>query len=181
MGSALDTVLHHCEGLGGNWVPSKVQEKQGDLWFGTGGGVSRYNPSTALRLGGNTFTTFTRKEGPAREQVRCMLLDRSGGFCSGTEKGVSRFNKKTFTDLPIPAADLSKFPYYKYPRPINAMIQDKTANSWIGTRYGALCIFDVKRFKICGNEELNSEHVRTLLQDRAGDVRASAVGQALCS
>ena len=44
------------EGLAKNYIYSIVEDRNGNIWFGTrGGGVSMYN--------GETFTYFTKKDG----------------------------------------------------------------------------------------------------------------------
>lgn len=164
------TYFTTAEGLSGNWISSMAQDAQGDLWFGTGGGVSRY-PSTALRAGEDRFTTYTTKDGLASDQVWCMLLDRSGGLWSGTEEGVSRFDGKSFSPFPIPAADLSKFPYYKYPKQINAMIQDKAGNIWFASNGGGAYRFDGKTLtNLSEKDGLCNNFVQSILEDRAGNI-----------
>ncbi len=49
--------LEAVDGLEGNGVPSMLEDRSGQLWFGTYGGVSRYD--------GQTFTTFTTDDGLA--------------------------------------------------------------------------------------------------------------------
>ncbi len=49
------------EGLSGNSVWSILEDRHGNLWFGTYGGVSMYN--------GKTFTHFTQKEGLSNNTV----------------------------------------------------------------------------------------------------------------
>lgn len=167
------------DGFGGNWVSSITQDPQGDLWFGTGGGVSRYDPSTSLRAGGRGFTTYTTKDGLASDQVWSLLLDKSGGFWFGTEEGVSRFDPsaplrtdgKHFTSFPIPAADLSKFPYYKYPKQINAIIQDKAGNIWFASNGGGVYRYDGKTLtNLSEKDGLCNNFVETILEDRTGNL-----------
>ena len=151
------------EGFAGNWVSAMAQDARGDLWFATGGGVSRYD--------GRRFINYSTKDGLASDQVWCMLLDRSGGFSFGTEEGVSRFNGKTFTSFPIPAADLSPFPYYKYPKQINAIIQDKAGNIWFGTNGGGVYKYDGATLtNLSEKDGLSSNFVQTILEDRAGNL-----------
>jgi ligand-binding sensor domain-containing protein len=157
------TYFTTAEGLSGNWVSSIAQDARGDLWFGTGGGVSRYN--------GSTFTRYTTKDGLASDQVWCLLLDRSGDIWFGTEEGVSRFNGKSFTPFPIPAVDLSKFPYYKYPRQINAMLQDKAGNIWFATNGGGAYMFDGNSLtNLSEKDGLCNNFVQSMLEDRAGNI-----------
>ncbi|MCC7503247.1 MAG: hypothetical protein IT229_12000 [Flavobacteriales bacterium] len=151
------------EGLSGNWISSITQDAQGDVWFGTGGGVSRYN--------GSNFARYTTKDGLASDQVWCMLIDRSGSIWIGTEEGVSRFDGRKFTSFPIPAADLSKFPYYKYPRQINAILQDKAGNIWFASNGGGVYTYDGKTLTNLSEQDgLCNNFVQSMLEDRAGKI-----------
>ena len=49
------------EGLSDNDVTSILEDKSGNLWFGTYGGVSKYD--------GKSFTHFTKKEGLSNNVV----------------------------------------------------------------------------------------------------------------
>jgi ligand-binding sensor domain-containing protein len=54
-----------------------LEDKSGNLWFGTyGGGVSKYD--------GKSFTHFTEKEGLSNNTVLSMLEDKSGNLWFGT-------------------------------------------------------------------------------------------------
>ncbi len=70
------------EGLAGNDVHEIVEDRVGNLWFGTDGGVSRYN--------GKSFVTFTTADGLAGNDVHEIVEDRSGSLWFGTKGGVSR-------------------------------------------------------------------------------------------
>jgi ligand-binding sensor domain-containing protein len=148
-------------GFASQWVSAMVEDARGELWFGTGGGVSRYD--------GRSFTNYTTKDGLASDQVWCLLWDRDGGLWVGTEEGVSRFNGRTFTPFAIPAADLSQFPYYKYPRQINAMVQDRAGNIWFGTNGGGVYRYDGRTLtNLSEADGLCNNFVQTILEDRAG-------------
>ena len=184
-------------GFGSNWVSSITQDAHGDLWFGTGGGVSRYDPSTSPSAGGTRFTNYTTKDGLASDQVWCMLEDKNGGFWFGTEDGVSRFDPstalrtggRTFTPFPIPAADLSKFPYYKYPKQINAIIQDKSGNIWFASNGGGVYRYDPSTALRTGGSTLTNlsekdglcnNFVQTILEDRTGNLWFGTISGGIC-
>ncbi len=167
------------DGLSGNWVGSIVQEANGELWFATGGGVSRFD--------GKAFTRYTTRDGLASDQVWCLLLDRSGGLWVGTEEGVSRFDPtaartaggKAFTPFPLPAADLREFPYYKYPKQINWMIEDKAGNIWFASNGGGAYRYapaatptaDVGSLtRLTEKEGLCDNFVETILEDKEGNL-----------
>jgi ligand-binding sensor domain-containing protein len=71
--------------LSNNVVVSILEDKSGNLWFGTnGGGVSKYD--------GKSFTHFTDKEGLSNNVVRSILEDKSGNLWFGTYGGgVSKY------------------------------------------------------------------------------------------
>ena len=71
------------EGLSNNVVLSILEDKSGNLWFGTeGGGVSKYD--------GKSFTHFTDKEGLSNNVVLSILEDKSGNLWFGTRFGLSK-------------------------------------------------------------------------------------------
>jgi ligand-binding sensor domain-containing protein len=77
---------------------SILEDKSGNLWFGTyGGGVSKYD-GKSLSAGQAGFTHFTDKEGLSNNVVRSILEDKSGNLWFGTAGGgVSKYDGKSFT------------------------------------------------------------------------------------
>ena len=72
-----------------------LQDKQGNLWFGTTGeGVYRYD--------GKIFTQFTMKDGLLSNCVWSMLEDHSGNIWFGTGEGICRYDGKSITSMTIP-------------------------------------------------------------------------------
>ena len=64
-------------------VSSILQDREGNLWFGTHrGGVSRYD--------GQNWTTFTKKDGLGDKRLYSIHKDREGTRLCGTEGGASR-------------------------------------------------------------------------------------------
>ncbi len=161
-------------GFSNQWVSSIAQDVRGDLWFGTGGGVARFD--------GRVFTTYTIKNGLASDQVWCLLLDHNGWLWAGTEEGVSRFDGRTFSTFPIPAADLSAFPYYTYPKQINCMIEDKAGTIWFGTNGGGVYRYDGKALtNLSEKDGLCNNFVQTILEDRAGNLWFGTQFGGLCT
>lgn len=150
-------------GFSSNWVSSMVQDDQGDIWFGTGGGVSRFD--------GTRFHVLKKQDGLVSDQVWCTLLDRNGGLWFGTEEGVSRYDGQRFTSFPLPAADLSAFPYYKYPKQINWMIQDRRGAIWFASNGAGVFRYDGTQItRFTEKEGLCNNFVETILEDRNGDI-----------
>ncbi len=68
--------------VGGNIVYSITQGTDGVMWFGTSGGLSRYNKS------GNSFTTFTTKDGLPNNHVAQLLFDHKKNLWMATDNGL---------------------------------------------------------------------------------------------
>ncbi|MDQ3048675.1 MAG: hypothetical protein M3R27_14090, partial [Bacteroidota bacterium] len=79
------------QGMNSSYVRSILEDKSGNLWFGTdGGGASKYD--------GKTFTHYTDKEGLGNNTVWSIIEDRNGNLWFGTNGGgVSKYDGKSFT------------------------------------------------------------------------------------
>ncbi len=92
-------------GLASNSVMSIYEDKAGMIWFGTGGGISRYDPSTALRADGKFFQNSTTKDGLPDNRINTIMEDRTGKLWIGTRgeacfydpSATLRTGGKTFT------------------------------------------------------------------------------------
>jgi len=102
-------------------VTSILQDRKGHLWFGTDGGVSRYD--------GEEFTPFTTDHGLAHDTVTSILQDREGHLWFGTwGGGVSRYDGKVFQRLDQQdglAHDT-----------VHHLLQDRQGDIWIATEGG---------------------------------------------
>ena len=108
------------DGPGNNFVLSILQDRDGDLWFGTwDGGVSRYD--------GQKWRTFTVEDGLADNVVSSVLQDREGNLWFGTQGGgVSRYSGQvwtTFTEADGLRNSSTAF-----------LFQDRDENLWVGSR-----------------------------------------------
>ena len=70
------------DGLLSAIIADVVQAREGQLWFGTREGLSRYD--------GQGFVTFTTADGLADNNVQAILEDRQGHLWLGTRGGLSR-------------------------------------------------------------------------------------------
>ncbi len=121
------------EGLKQIHVFSILEDKAGNLWFGTiGDGVIRKTTGES-----NSVTYFTTAEGLTGNTVLCMVEDMAGNIWMGTDNGVSRYNPhltasfgrgNAFTNFNVNDGLSSNF--------ILSLVQDKTGKLWIGSRGG---------------------------------------------
>jgi len=78
------------DGLADNYIQAINKDKNGNLWIGTRGGVSK--------MSGGTFTNYTTVQGLVSNNVLCIAIDKDGTIWFGTDNGVSHFNGTTFTN-----------------------------------------------------------------------------------
>jgi signal transduction histidine kinase/ligand-binding sensor domain-containing protein/CheY-like chemotaxis protein/HPt (histidine-containing phosphotransfer) domain-containing protein len=109
------------EGLPQDHVRSILQDRRGDLWVGTGGGLCR------LR-NGRIEKTWTRRDGLPHDYIRVIYEDRDGALWIGTEGGLARWSRGG-----LRAVD----PRQGLPRVrVNAVARDPGGTLWVGTAAG---------------------------------------------
>lgn len=87
-------------GLIQSQVSCIAQDKQGNLWIGTLGGLSRYD--------GQTFTNYSVRNGMLHNSVRNIAIDTQGHIWIGTSDGISEFDGKTFSSHFLTAGNKNK-------------------------------------------------------------------------
>ena len=134
-------------------VNAVYEDHQGHLWFGTDGGVCRFD--------GETFTTLTAAAaGPSDEDSHCLLEDRAGDLWIGTPKGLRRFDGETFTSFTTADGLPDDF--------ITCLLEDRAGRLWIGTGNGLAC-FDGQTMQTFGTRDgLPGGPITCLLEDRGG-------------
>jgi ligand-binding sensor domain-containing protein len=154
------------EGLKHFHIFSLLENKNGQLWFGTvRGGVYRYDPEAASD---KSFTYFTTKDGLADNSVMCMLEDKAGNTWMGTANGVSRFNSSTGTFTSFTTSD------GLIHNAVYSMVQDTTGKIWFGTQGGVSCYDPFAAqpsFTHFPNENgLPFIGVRSVIEDKKGNI-----------
>lgn len=141
------------QGLTHGYIRCLLQDKKGNLWFGTlGGGVTKYD--------GRNFTHYTVKEGLCNNSVVSILEDKSGNFWFGTDGGgISKFDGKYF----ISFTDKKCMNVY-------SILEDKSGNIWFGT-IGGVKKYDGKNFtRFTTKQGLSNNAVFSILEDRKGNL-----------
>ena len=159
----------------GDNVRCGLQDKAGNLWFGTSGeGVYRYD--------GKWFTNFTEKDGLSNNHVFAILEDKTGNLWFGTDSGLCRYDGKTFTGIPITVNNGSNFytPSNKNITAKNAVwsiMQDKSGKLWFGTKDNGVYCYDGKFFtcfldnyNIINKNALHLNWVDCILEDKTGNI-----------
>ena len=68
---------------------SLFQDRNGELWVGTPGGLDRFELDT------ETFTHYREDDGLPNNTIYCILEDKEGNLWLSTNKGLSRFDPQT--------------------------------------------------------------------------------------
>ncbi len=148
-------------GLKHHIVTCLLEDKSGNLWFGTAGGVSKYD--------GRSFTNYTEKEGLINNDVRSIMEDRSGNIWFGTlGGGISKFDGSTFTNITEKEGILNNN--------VRSIHEDKSGNIWFGTA-GGVSKYNGKSFtQFTAKEGLINNDVNTILEDRTGNLWFGTAG-----
>lgn len=154
-------------GMNSYYVNKILQDKRGNLWFGSyGGGVSKYD--------GSSFTHFTEKEGLSNNIVKSILEDKNGNLWFGTQGGgVTKYNGKYFIHF-TEKEGLSN-------NSVFSIVEDKKGNIWFGTYGGGVCKYDGEYFTTYNeNEGLNSNTIYSILEDKTGNLWFGTNGGGVC-
>lgn len=160
----------------GNNVYSIIQDKKGNLWFATTGeGVYRYD--------GTSFTNFTTKDGLNSNATFGILEDRKGNIWIGTDTGLSLYDGKSFSYIPLVFTSGNQ----EYPSPspftkqsttngVTSILEDKTGKLWFGTDNGVYC-YDGKVFTrfldtpgLVNSKGLLLRLVNRMVEDKQGNI-----------
>lgn len=86
------------DGLMQSQATGMAQDKEGNLWISTLGGLSRYD--------GRNFTNFGVQNGLPTNAVWAIAVDSLGNIWSGSQAGLARFNGKKFTNFSRPLSTI---------------------------------------------------------------------------
>ncbi len=115
------------EGLAQNQVFTILQDNLGFIWFGTGGGLSRYD--------GRTFKNYTKEQGLISNVIRQICETRDKSLWLATDEGLSCY-----------AAEADSFVNYSFSDglgqgTVHALLEDTSGNLWCATG-GGLSLFE---------------------------------------
>lgn len=144
-------------GLALDAVSCSMEDRWGNLWFGTfGGGVSKYD--------GKSFVNYTMSQGLASNNIWCITEDRIGNLWFGTSgRGVSKFDGQSFTNYSTEHGLAGN--------DVLSVIEDKDANLWFGSFGGGVSKYDGKSFTNFTIEQgLANNVVKCITKDKAGNL-----------
>ena len=151
------TNLTEADGLVNNLVYAIAEDEEGNLWFGTNKGVSRYDRKN--------FTSFTKKDGLTDSAIYHILVDSDGNLWFAVStwswEGIFLYDGKTFSNLTERdgLAGNSVFRVFK----------DREGNIWFGhDGAGGLTKFNPRGLKNYGVEA--GLAIGRIAEDREGNL-----------
>ncbi len=174
--SAVNRKEHHSiknyttkNGLSSNVILSSFEDKDGNLWFGTGfGGVCKLNKTT------DRFETYDKTNGLANNVVYAISDDNKGNIWFGTKEGASKFDPvaKTFRNYTT-ADGLGGNNVYH-------IFKDSKGNLWFGALGGSLSMFDGASFKKYDEDDgMRHRFILCINEDKQHNIWFGAYGGGL--
>ncbi|MBM2841898.1 MAG: response regulator receiver protein [Bacteroidetes bacterium] len=128
------TVYRHnpndANSIGHDFVLPIMEDRKGDIWFGTfGGGVSVLRQESTRSLVYKNYRHDPSPGGFRGDIVRSLLQDRSGNIWIGTDKGLNLYRplKKSFACFPtVPPSNRNRFW-------AECLFESKDGTVWAGT------------------------------------------------
>lgn len=162
-----------------------IQEKSGDMWFGTtANGIYRYN--------GKAFINYTDKDGIGSNRIFELLQDNDGFIWIGTDAGLTRYNpgNKTFTRMVLPEIRGNNFfnaSAAVAPTQVWSIMQDKNGKLWFGTYEDGVLCYDGKTFTrflhddgVENKSNLKLAPTVSMIEDKSGNIWFATWFEGLC-
>jgi ligand-binding sensor domain-containing protein len=117
------------DGLPQDAIQRIMQDSQGYMWFGTTGGLSRFD--------GYSFVNYGIEHGLPGENVTDVIEARPGEYWVATTRGICRFSPAIVPALSVPIR--RKDESSAIPR-INRLLQSRSGRLWAGTDDGLFAL-----------------------------------------
>ena len=144
------------QGLASSNVWAMLEDRIGNIWFSTDGGVARYD--------GKNFINYTTNEGLNNYYILTMLEDKEGKLWFGTDGGgVSCLDGEIFTHY-TPECGLNNYD-------IKSIIEDKNGNIWFASDGGGVIKYNKKSFtNYTSKNGLCNDNVTSIIEDKKGNI-----------
>jgi ligand-binding sensor domain-containing protein len=151
------------DGVGSRGIRAIVEDKQGDLWFATSGGLTHYD--------GKTFRNYDRADGLGNDDIWSMIIDREGMFWLGTGNGVYKFDGEAFTPFSIPSIAVADTTTILSYHRINSILQDRNGTMWFGRDGFGICTWDGQEFRhLTKARGLPDNNITDIFEAKNGDI-----------
>lgn len=153
--------FQHVETLSIAGIRCMLEDKDGNLWFGTKTGLARWNS--------NTVQHFTEADGLSSDWINALYQDAEGVLWIGTELGgLNRYKNGTFTSF----GEKQQFR-----ERILHIVEDKNDRFWLGTKNG---VFSIRKSELNQNLDGNPAIVSVVSYGRVDGMKraqCNGIGQ----
>ena len=118
------------DGLAQSQVSSICQDKDGFVWIGTLGGLSKFD--------GVNFQNYSTKDGLLNNQINAIYRDSWDKLWFGTQGGVTVYDGTEFTNLQFKDELANNF--------VLSITEDRVGNIWFTTDGGGVIYYNKKEF-----------------------------------
>ena len=150
------------EGLAHNTVNSIYEDKAGIIWFGTGGGVSRYDGKSFRNLTSPNAPLFYKKR-HWNNEINTILEDKTGKLWVGTRGDAFVYDGKKFTTLTYKGE-----PFLG----VSAILEDRKGTIWLSgfngfkvSQTGGLWRYDGSTFT-----KVSERGAYAIIEDKKGNI-----------
>ncbi|MGB0861681.1 MAG: ligand-binding sensor domain-containing protein [Saprospiraceae bacterium] len=158
-----------------------MEDKNGDLWFGTDGvGICKYNRNHK-ETGEQKFTHFTKKNGLSSNSVISILEDEKGHIWFGSRSTRVAVKGKPYVFVDSKDAGLSRYDGTKFTQfpeiegfngsTVGPIYKDKVGNVWIASMHHGVYRYNGKTFtNFKEREGFTINCIQSILEDKDGNM-----------
>lgn len=161
------------DGLAGNQITGITEDKNGNIWIATDGGVSVWD--------GTSFKNYTTKEGLNHNWTWSICCDKSGTIWVGTLEGLCKYENDKFIRIELPATKVKEPVSHLSIHRITSIFQDSKSNLWFGSdgcgiyKYDGSAIINLTTGDgLCGND------VTCIKEDKQGNMWFGTMSNGVC-
>ena len=140
-----------------------VEDKAGNVWFGTSDGLIKYD--------GKKFTTFSKNAGLQDEEIWGLTIDKSGLIWVGAIDGVSYFDGDKFIPFSMPDVKVQNPQHMLSDKLVFKIIEDKSGAIWLVTDGNGIFKYNKGEFTHLTNKNgLTDNNGADILEDMQGNI-----------
>jgi ligand-binding sensor domain-containing protein len=142
-----------------------VEDKTGNLWFGSSDGLIKYD--------GKKFTTFSKNEGLLGydEEIWGLVVDKNGLIWVGGYGGVFHFDGERFIPFSLPNSIVVDRQYMLSDKLVFKMIEDKSGTIWFATDGNGIFKYNNGKFThLTIKNGLTDNNTADILEDKQGNI-----------
>lgn len=138
-----------------NTIKKIFEDKNGNLWFVTSSGLSKYDRKS--------FVNFPDNTGLVSDAIECILEDKIGNIWFGTNSGLTKYDGKLFINITDSSGLLNDG--------ITSVLEDKSGCIWFGTHKNGVLKYDGKSFRnFTKKNGLTSNNILCILEDKGRNI-----------